>query len=363
MKTLLFTLEYPPFLGGVANYYGNLAKYWPEPNNIIVLDNADDKLISRKWPMLKWLPSVWQLYKNVKKNKIDHILVGQLLPLGTSAWLVSKITGVRYSVIMHGMDFAYAVKNRRKKKMAYLILKDSQAIICGNSYLSELVKNTFGEALSQKITVVNPGVETSRVFGVKDQVLGLKKKFNLENKLVLLSIGRLVKRKGFDKVIESLPEVLEKNPNLAYVILGNGEELENLKLGIRDLNLQNKVVFITDANSDDKWAWYDVCDVFIMPARNINGDFEGFGIVYLEANSCGKPVIAGDAGGVRDAVVDGMNGLLADPEDASDIAKTIIKLASDKELRLKLGERGRERALKDFQWQDKIKEIYQTIKI
>jgi len=357
MKTLLFTLEYPPFFGGVASYYGNLVKYWPEPDDIFVLDNNKNGLISKNLPALKWLPSVWQLYSFVKKNKIDHILVGQILPLGISAWLIRKFTGVRYSVVLHGMDFTFALKSKRKKKIAHLILKNAQKIICGNSYVAKLVEEFFGD--KSRILIVNPGIDGSAQFTKHN--LQLKERFNLENKFILLGVGRLVKRKGFDMVLEALPEVLKQIPNLAYVIVGNGEEINNLKFKIKNLKLENNVIVITDVNNAEKNSWLEACDLFIMPSRNIAGDFEGFGIVYLEANLAGKPVIAGDSGGIRDAVVDGVNGLLVKPEDKRQISQAIVRLIENPELKRELGEKGRERALKDFNWKNQTEKIFKAI--
>jgi len=112
-----------------------------------------------------------------------------------------------------------------------------------------------------------------------------------------------------------------------------------------------KAIFLGKITDEEKWAWMDLCDIFIMPSRNIDDDFEGFGIVYLEANLSGKPVIAGDTGGVRDAVQNGVSGLLVDPENVDEIANAIIKLSKDKELIKKLGEQGRERAIREFNWE------------
>lgn len=353
MKTLLFTLEYPPFHGGVANYYGSLAKYWPE--ELFVLHNNENKLIGKNYCCFKWLPSIFELKKTVKEKRIDHVLIGQILPLGTAACILSFFIKFKYSVILHGMDFTFAVKNPWKKFLAKFILKKADKIICSNSYVAKLAKN-----YNKNIYVVNPGVENCELRLPIDE---LKNKYNLTNKIILLSVGRSVKRKGFDKVIEALPEVLKSVPNLVYVIVGTGEELKNWKLKIGNLGLNNHVLLIEKADDEERNSWYRACDIFIMPSREINGDFEGFGIVYLEANLAGKPVIAGDSGGVRDAVEENVNGLLVNPESVPEIAQVIVKLSSDKELGDRLGEQGRERAINNFHWEAKAKEFYNILNI
>ena len=315
------------------------------------MHNNDGKLINNKLPFLKWLPAFWYLWRAVKKEKINHILVGHILPFGIVAYFIAKISGVSYSVFLHGMDLSFALKTKRKKWFAKKILNGSKNIICGNSYTAEMAKNIVKNG--EKVIVINPGGGQSTINN-QQSTTELKKKYNLENKVVLLSVGRLVKRKGFDKVIEALQEVLKDASNLIYVIVGNGPEMPNV-------GLKDEVILITDADDEEKNNWYDICDIFIMPAREIAGDFEGFGIVYLEANLAGKPVIAGNSGGVRDAVIDGVNGLLVNPESASGIAAAIIKLARDENLRKKLGEQGRERAIKDFGWKGQARKIYKLL--
>jgi len=359
MKTLLFTLEYPPFHGGVANYYGSLVKYWPSQDDIAVLNNSDDRLINNKLPAFKWLPACFALRREIKQRKIDHILVGQILPLGTAALICFKFFKTKYSVFLHGLDFTLAVKTRRKKFISRKILTGAEKIICANSYTAELVKQVF-PAMARKITVVNPGVEKLAAHN-SQLVTQLSKKYNIENKIIFLSVGRLIKRKGFDKVIEAMPAILKQMPNLVYTIVGDGPEIENWKLKINNLGLEKQIKIIDQTTDEERDAWYNLCDIFIMPARNINGDFEGFGIVYLEAGLAGKPVIAGRSGGVGDAVIDGLNGLLVDPENINQLASAVIKLALNPELRKKLGEQGRKRAIKEFDWEKQAEKIYKSI--
>jgi len=377
MKILLFTLEYPPFHGGVANYYGNLVKYWPREGGIEVLNNNHGELINSRLP-LGWLKAVIKLRRAIKEKGFDHILVGQILPLGTAALIYSKLYKIKYSVFLHGMDFTLAVKPGRKRFMSRRALFGSEKIICANGYLAELAKREF-PGLASKIIVVNPGVE-NRVTHSAQRVAQLKIKYNLDNKIILLSVGRLVKRKGFDKVIEAMPEVLKQAPNLVYVIIGEGPELSNYQLSIKNYRpgpacpvgradqpwadgLKDKIIIINQTTDAERDQWYNASDIFIMPSRNINGDFEGFGIVYLEANLAGKPVIAGRSGGVGDAVIDGLNGLMVDPENVNDIREKIIKLALNPELRHKLGEQGRRRVIEEFNWKKQVNKIYKITQL
>ncbi|MEK7098253.1 MAG: glycosyltransferase family 4 protein, partial [Patescibacteria group bacterium] len=281
-----------------------------------------------------------------------------ILPLGTVAYLYFKLAKIPYSVFLHGMDLNYALKTGRKKRIAKKILDNAEHIICANSYVAKNSEVIIDD--KNKITIVNPGVE-GRITHNAQRIAQIKEEYDLNNRFILLSMGRLVKRKGFDKVIESLPEVLKIFPDSVYVIAGSGEDDAYLKDMAKKLP-KDAVIFLGSVSEEEKWAWLNACDAFIMPARNIDGDAEGFGIVYLEANLCGKPVIAGDSGGVRDAVQHELNGLLVDPENVKEISDAIMRLWINKNFRMKLGKHGRERVLKDFGWSEKVNKIYNLLK-
>jgi len=177
------------------------------------------------------------------------------------------------------------------------------------------------------------------------------------------TLARIVKRKGIDRVIEALPEVAVALPEFCYYIAGTGPDEQYIRELAKKLpvNLQNKVIILGKISDEEKWLLLDACDIFIMPAREIEGDFEGFGVVYLEANLSGKPVIGGDSGGIADAVADGVSGILVDPESTHDIASAVIRLSQDAELRERLGRQGRERAILEFSWERQMRKLYDCI--
>ena len=359
MRTLLFTLEYPPFRGGVANYYGYLSKYWPIGENLLVLDNNKKRLIKRG-QIPAWSPAYFALKRKVRLSKIDYILVGQILPLGTVAYIFSLFHPIKYSVVLHGMDFSYALRGR-KRWLTKLILNRADKIICANSYLANKVAS-FRSDWGNKVYKVNPGVETGMPMADRGEAQSKIEEYHLENKTVLFSLGRLIKRKGFDMTIKALDilpdETLDK---IIYIIAGAGPD-ENYLRGLISDRLKGRVRFIGKVSEEEKWLWFKLSDIFIMPSRRIGDDFEGFGIVYLEANLAGKPVIAGEAGGVRDAVRDGRNGLMVNSDSPEDIKEAVIRLFNDAELRTKLGTFGRQRAIRDFSWEVRAKKIAQIIK-
>jgi phosphatidylinositol alpha-1,6-mannosyltransferase len=169
---------------------------------------------------------------------------------------------------------------------------------------------------------------------------------------VLLTLARIVERKGQDQVVRALPEIVRQVPDAVYCIAGDprGDHAQWLKPLISELRLDANIRFAGYVEGGEIPAWYNLCDVYVMPSREIAGDTEGFGITFLEANACGKPVIGGNSGGIADAVVNGETGFLVDPLDPGIIAEKAIQLLTDDALAKKLGKQGRERILKGFTW-------------
>ncbi len=362
MRCLLVTLEYPPFYGGVANYYGHLVQAWPPEDEIVVIDNKEGQLLAPrgKWP---WRRSFATLWRTLRQSHFDFLLVGQILPLGTVVWLLSFILPIKYGVFLHGMDWGEAAARPRKMWLAKRILGRSALVIAVNSYTAELIKRAQ-PSVSGRVVIVNPGIDNvSPPFIAPEYLASLRQRYNLDNCSILLTVGRVVERKGVDKVLEAMSQLLPYYPKLRYIIVGDGPYLKICKELAVDLGLNEAVIFITDADDNEKAAWYKLADIFVMVSRPMGGDFEGFGIVYLEANQAGKPVIAGQGGGVRDAVVDGETGLIVDPQSSEAIAQAIRRLLADESLRRQLGEAGRVR-LSQFLWprqarflRDKIKAV------
>jgi len=360
MRTLLFTLEYPPFKGGVANYYGQVSRYWPIGETLLILDNNRGDLIVNRRAFLAWWPAIFTFGRKIKRSRINYVLVGQILPLGTIAWLWSWFRPFKYTVFLHGMDLAYALRGQRKRWLTKLILGRADKIIAANSYVAEKTRE-FQASLGDKIAIINPGIGSGTPDVDPYDLRQIRKKYDLEDKIILFSLGRLVRRKGIDRTIKAitrLPENLIQG--VSYFIAGAGPKEDYLR-GLVPAKFSKKIIFLGEISDEEKWAWLSLCDIFIMPSRDIKGDFEGFGIVYLEANLFSKPVIAGDSGGVRDAVVDGHNGLVINSEKTNEIKKAIVKLIENKELRLKLGRQGRERAIKKFNWEKQVQKIFNLI--
>ena len=367
MKTLLVTLEYAPFKGGIANYYSHLAHYWPIGEQLAVLDNSRQELVRHPrhswqfWPA--WWPAVGSIRRRLRSSRSDYLLVGHILPLGTVAWLLSLFRPLKYGVFLHGLDLSLAHHQPRKRWLSALILKRADRIICANSFVARLAQEYYSFLTDEQIVVINPGVISGAPYVSPERLAAVRREYGLEDKIILLSVGRLVRRKGVDKTLLALSLLSEADrERVVYIVAGTGPDELSLKKMVTP-DIEKMVFFLGEISDEEKWIWLQACDIFIMPARHIGVDFEGFGIVYLEANLCGKPVIAGRSGGVSDAVSDGESGLLVNPEEVAEIARAISRLASDPEERRRLGAAGRRRALVDFTWEEQAKKLLEIIRL
>ncbi len=379
-KSLLLTLEFPPQSGGVATYYFNVCNNLP-PEKIMVLAPAhsDTEILDQKqaFPILrdKQLAKLLKpgglanklrqvillnkIKKIIKKEQIELIQVGNLLPLGTLAYLISRKKKIPYIVYTHGLDVLLPRQFMRKKILIKKILQGAAAIVTNSNFtLNKIAEIGIDKG---KIQVIYPCPNFSKPDISKEKIDQAKSALNLQNKKIILSVGRLVPRKGFDLVIKSMADVIKKMPDVSYLIAGTGPDQKRLEDLIAETGLKNSIKLLGHVADKDLPVFYQLCDIFVMPARQIGSyDVEGFGIVYLEANLLGKPVIAGESGGVPEAVVHNQTGILINPGSQKELTAALLNLLVNQEMATRLGEQGRARVLKNFNWKiqtEKIKKL------
>lgn len=358
-KTLIITTDFLPQTGGVANYISNLCQNLPlDQFFLLAQDNGGEKPVFNykvKYLALKkylkifpsWLKLFFEAKKIIKTENIKQILACQPLPVGTVALLLKKIYKIPYILSFHGMDIMISQKKLRKKILIKYIAKNADKIICNSEFTKNLALKYL--PIRQKtIQVIYPCSNISADLNIDSS--DLINKYKLTNKKVVLSVGRLVKRKGFDNAIKALPAILKEFPDLIYVIIGSGAEKSYLQNLIKEKHLEKNVLILENINNVDLAKFYNLCSIFLNPARNIAGDVEGFGLVYLEAAAFGKPAICGNQGGEREAVLHNITGIIIDPENIQQISDSVIKLLKSPELAKELGKNGQERVLNDFQW-------------
>jgi len=362
MRILLATNDFPPKVGGIQTYCYELAKNLTSLGEEIVVlvpgtegDLEFDKRQNFKIIRIKNKISLYfTFFFILKREKIERILVGHRANYARLASWVNLLWKVPYDIIVYGSEILLPTSRKSIRKN----FERAKSIIAISHFTKKkLIELGIPE---RKIVVIHLGVDPARFNPGLDSSL-IRKKYNLEGKKVILTAARLVRHKGHQNVLKALPQVLKEVPNLVYLIIGKGEEEGALKEIVKDLKLEEKVIFAGEI-MEELPLYYTACDLFIMPSYEIKerGDVEGFGIVYLEAGASGKPVIGGKSGGIPDAIINGETGLLVDPLDISQIAGTLIKLLTNPELAQKLGKKGRARVEEELSWEkmaEKIREI------
>lgn len=234
------------------------------------------------------------------------------------AYFLKKILGIPYWTVIHGID-AWNISNPKLIDALY----NSDHIISVSNYTKERILREQN-INSSKIWVLPNTFDTQRFqIGKKSQYLIDKYELNKEQPIIL-TVTRLSSSegyKGYDQIIEIMPILKYKIPNIHYIIAGKGDDQTRVKKLIEELNLQNCVTLVGFVSEDELCDHYNLCDVFAMPSRG-----EGFGIVYLEALACGKPVLGGNQDGAIDALCHGELGALVDPNDKDEIAQTLIAI-------------------------------------
>ena len=251
-------------------------------------------------------------------NIIFHrprIIISNHINLLKLCGIIYPILRVNYGVITYGIE----VWNLNFLKR--IVLKNAKYIASFSKYTSSKISNQV--ETKGKIFLFPPCVDKGKFFPQKRDIK-LVQKYNLNGNKVMLTVARLVKKegyKGYDLVIKALPKVTKKIPNIKYLLIGEGDDLYRIKNLVNKLGLENKVIFCGFVPNKKLINYYNSCDVFIMPSKG-----EGFGIVFLEALACGKPVICGNKDGSRDAVLDGKLGILVDPDNIDQIAEAIMNV-------------------------------------
>lgn len=305
-------------------------------------------------PILFWMPwVVWRF--GIRKVFAMNIAYGGIL-----AWALSYLFPLEYLIFAYGYEFE---KVRDLPFLCWLyrkIYNRAKGIVACSELVRERL-NRFGGP-PEKIQVLYPAVDLNRYrpSAVPREYL---EKNQFTGRRILLTVGRLIERKGHDQVLRALPKIIETFPDALYCIVGIGPHEEELRKEVGRLNLEKHVRFMGKVSEEELVWLYNVCEVFVMPSREISegGHLEGFGIVYLEANACAKPVIGGRSGGVGEAIVDGQTGFLVNPHSESEIADKIIDLFSHPRKAQDLGAVGLERVQRTFDWEHYVERVCQLV--
>lgn len=367
---LVISRVFPPAVGGIEEYAYN--RCLQDPDRVIVLtascpgEQAFDQAQAfpvHRWPMPSYLRSVGRLGSLLKQivNMVWSFMMALQLygryRYRYIEWchgydfpallLLSYLLPIRFFVYLHGNDVLCPAKNPLLRTLFEWTLSRAEGVACNSSFTRSYLKDHF--RFDTPTYVITPTVRPEK-FGPRDLLkkapalrTEVRAKYNIpEESLVILSVGRLVRRKGFNRVIENLPNLLAQGLDVYYLVCGRGSLEAELKALASQLGVQDRVLFAGYVPDEQLASYYAACDLFSMLTFFDTEDksIEGFGIVYLEAGYFAKPVIASRVGGVEDAVHHEETGLLIDPNAEDEITDALLQLCTDQPLRDRLGLNG-----------------------
>ena len=353
MSCLLITNDYPPKLGGIQIYLWELWRRLP-PDKVSVytrdypgshsFDQGEDYRIFRetRFPLLP-TPAVRRKAEEIiAEMKPDLVLIDPALPLG----LIGRKLSLPFGVVLHGAEATIPTQLPLLRSTMKRLIDTSELVISASQWATDTVSPA-----NSKIHYIPPGVDTDRFRPhTEDEKLAARQRFGLsKDALVLLSVSRLVPRKGMDNLIRVAADLQSDHPDLKLVIAGDGRDLSRLQKIAKQTGANVK--FLGRVPDKDLPSLYGTADIFAMLCRERWGGLEqeGFGVVFLEAAASGIPQIAGDSGGAAEAVANGETGLVV-PAHRKYIADAIRHLIVDPRLRQQMGENARLRAEQDFSY-------------
>jgi phosphatidylinositol alpha-1,6-mannosyltransferase len=296
--------------------------------------------------------------RHLWRTRPDVVCLSQPHVLYWVGTLVKRLTGAPVIFHIHGEELGLADTESHVRaggrvngfliRRAVRALRRADAVVTVGRYGAANLAR-FGVP-EERIRVVYNGLDHSR-FGPGDPDPVVTARHGLAGKRVLLTLARLDPRKGQDQVIRAMPAILKAVPDAVYLIVGDGPDRGRLEGLVESLSLRSHVIFAGRVPDREVCAYYRSCDLFVHPNRAMpDGDNEGFGLVFLEAGACGKPVIGGNTGGVPEAVVHGSTGLLVNGESHTEVAEAVVRILTDPELAARFGANGREWAGR-FSWE------------
>jgi phosphatidylinositol alpha-1,6-mannosyltransferase len=223
------------------------------------------------------------------------------------------------------------------------------------TFLGDFTRSAIAKALDEKsanaMVKIAPGIDTTHFIPRSDGV-EIRSQLGLAEKKIIISVGRLVHRKGQDKLIEALPDVLQKIPHAHLLLVGEGPYRKHLEKLVQKFSLTKNVTFVGRILYDKLPIYLSAADLFAMPSRSrfFGLEVEGLGIVYLEASACGIPVVAGKSGGAPDAVLEGVTGVCVDGTDVSGIAMAVTDILGDAKRASYMGAAGRNWIVDNWRW-------------
>lgn len=383
--SLLISEVFPPRVGGSGQWLHDIYSRLPSERCVFLVDKTDgdeafdqnsDLRITRtdmqtaSWTLftlqgiryfLRLIRATLKLHKN---HRFKEIHCGRVMPEGFIGLISARLTRSRLVCYIHGEDIEISRDSREHRWMTQLVLSRADRLICNCYHTQKLLLDSW-QCNPEVVRVLHPRTDTN-LFKPLDTRLSVRERFGWQGRKVILTVSRLNVRKGHDKLIKALPKIIEQCPETLYVIVGGGLERpfgKSLQSLVEELNLTDHVTFMGERELDSMVEHYQCADLFVLPNYQIGGNLEGFGIVLLEAQACGIPVIAGDSGGTVETMVPEKTGLLVDCTNPENLIHPVSRLLQDDDLREKMGASGRQLIVERFSWNNFDEMVAETVQL
>ena len=358
MKHLLVTNDFPPKFGGIQSYLWELWRRLPAADATVLttpyagaeaFDAAAGFRIERTGERVL-LPTRGlrrRILELADEIGAELIILDPALPVGH----LGPSLGRPYGVILHGAEVTVPGRVPGPRHALARVLRGADLVIAAGGYPADEGERAANQVLP--VVIVPPGVDVQRFVPLVEKArLAARAQFGASpGSTLVVSVSRLVPRKGMDTLIEAAARLAPTHPDLEVLIGGSGRDLDRLGKLIAETGAP--VRLLGRVEEADLPTLYGCADVFSMACRNrwLGLEQEGFGIVFLEAAACGVPQIAGDSGGAAEAVDDHETGLVVrDPGSVDELARALKTLVADPDLRRRMGEAGRARAVAEFSY-------------
>jgi phosphatidyl-myo-inositol dimannoside synthase len=354
----LVTNDFPPRVGGIQRTLEALwrempadrvAVFCPQEDGAEAYDATAAFHVDRQPErFLRPTPSVARrIEASARSFDADVILFGATYPLAMLGPTLSR-RGLPYLAAAHGFEYWLSLAPGTHSLMRYATSRAARVPVLCSAFIARTVRSAVPGRVP--VTVLYPGADVER-FRPDLETASLRASLGLGDGPLAVCVSRLVARKGQDVLIRALPAIRARVPDAALVIVGTGpyeDKLRAMAHGADD------IVFTGQVPEDELPRYYALADVFAMPCRTRLGglEVEGWGNVFIEAAACGKPVVVGDSGGAREALVDGETGILVDGTSEAEVADAVATLLADPVRAQAMGEAGRERVLRSHRWSE-----------
>lgn len=368
MRVLVVTNDLPPRIGGIQYYVDQLCRGLVAAGDEVTLygssydgdaewdAQAPFRVVRERTSVLLPTPLVRRrVHQLVDRYEPDVVLFGAAFPLALMGPGITKRTGVPYVAFSHGLEVS-AARTPGGKLLLRRIGSHAAAMTLLSHWCAEILRPLYG---TNPIYELIPPAIDDGLYNADVSGKAVREQLGLGDAPVVVCVSRVVKRKGQDTLVGLLPELRRRVPGTRLVIVGDGSFMPKLREMVQHSEAADAITITGKVPDEDLPAHFAAADVFAMPCRERKGglEVEAFGIVFIQAEAVGVPVVAGDIGGVPDSLIDGETGYLVDSSDPRAVLERLVELLEDPQKRRTMGAAGARFVSDGYTWERRSVEL------